>query len=500
MIRLTALWLFVGVMAVYSRRDWYVSLCGLILMMAVIEHPDMPKTMFGVQGLNPWNLLLAIVVAGAIAAWKREGMQWDMPRGVTALLFVYLCVIGVAFARMMADRSHMHDWTTPALVSEYLVNRIKWVIPGLLLFVGCRTRKRFYMAVGSVLGVYVLLGLYVIKWMPLEMLTSGAELERRALKILVNEIGYHRVNMSMMLAAASWAVFASRALVTDWRHRAFVVLAAATVVYAQALTGGRMGYVTWAAVGLVLCCIRDRALLAVGPVAVAAILFVVPAAGQRMLEGFDPSTSDYGGDPYEMQRNGPDMATVTAGRTRIWPIVQDQIAEAPVFGHGLLAMRRTGLVARLAADLDEAFEHPHNAYLELLLDNGIVGAIAILPFYALILWWALRLYADSRSPIFVAAGGIAAAFILALLVAGMGSQTFYPREGSVGMWCSIGLMLRVWVQRARVRVAQPVSWPAPQFRGQIVWPSARTPRTGGRLEGTPASTPVSIEPDVWSAA
>ena len=52
------------------------------------------------------------------------------------------------------------------------------------------------------------------------MLTNGDELQERALKILVNEIGYHRVTMSMMLAGASWAVFASARLVTDRRGTA----------------------------------------------------------------------------------------------------------------------------------------------------------------------------------------------------------------------------------------------------------------------------------------
>jgi hypothetical protein len=41
------------------------------------------------------------------------------------------------------------------------------------------------------------------------------------------------------------------------------------------------------------------------------------------------------------------------------------------------------------------------------------------------------------------------ALVLALLIAGMGSQTFYPREGALGIWAAIGITLRVWVERAR---------------------------------------------------
>lgn len=443
MIRLSALWLVVMGLAWYARKDWYVSLCGLILLMAVIEHPDVPKTMFGIQGLNFWNFLLGVVLVAWLAARKREGLTWDMPTPVTVLLVLYLAVVLVSFARMMADRAYLYD-STGTLVSEQLVNTVKWVIPGLLLFDGCRTRRRFHLAVAAMLGVYVFLALYVIKWMPLGLLSDGEALERRALKILVSEIGYHRVNMSMMLGGAAWAVFASRCLMTKTSLRLGVLLLAATIVFAQALTGGRMGYVTLAVVGLVLCTIRSRWLLLAGPIFLAGVIALVPAAADRMLQGFAPGTSEYNASPYAQ---GPDLATITAGRTIIWPYVEEKILEAPIFGYGRLAMQRTGLTSFLATDLNEGFAHPHNAYLELLLDNGIVGFLAVMPFYVFIVLCALRLYADSRSPVFVAAGGIAAAMTLSLLVAAMGSQTFYPREGAVGMWCAVGLLLRVWVER-----------------------------------------------------
>jgi O-antigen ligase len=118
-------------------------------------------------------------------------------------------------------------------------------------------------------------------------------------------------------------------------------------------------------------------------------------------------------------------------------------------------MTRTGLAALLMAKENETFPHPHNAYLEMLLDNGWVGLLLVLPFYLVILARSLSLFARSRIPLHIIAGGVASALVLALLVASYGSQTFYPREGSVGMWCAIGLMLRVSVERARARAKEP---------------------------------------------
>jgi O-antigen ligase len=451
MIRLSLLAIYVVGAALYASKDWYKSLCALILLMAVVEHPDMPKTILGIQGLNPWNLLLMAVVAGWAAARSKEKLKWDLPAHITVMLTLYLGVIIVGFVRMILNRDYL-DESALSLTSEYLVNTLKWVIPGLLLYDGCRTRERFRMAMLCVLGVYVLLGVQVIRWMPLSAAVSGDALSERSLKILVNEVGYHRVNISAMLAGAAWAVFAGRALAENSKQGAAVLAASAATLFGQALTGGRAGYVTFAGVGFVLCVLRWRKYLLLAPVAVVGILIVAPGVAERMLEGFSPETRSMPTRIQQMQggAQGADAYTITAGRNLIWPYVIDKISDRPWFGYGRLAMVRTGLTHFLSTQLDEGFSHPHNAYLEMLFDNGLVGFVLVMPFYWLLLWRSFALFRDSRSPVFVAVGGSTAAMILGLLIASLGSQTFYPREGWMGMWCLMFLLLRVWVQRELV--------------------------------------------------
>jgi O-antigen ligase len=456
MIRLALLLLYVVSLALYAIKDWYVALCGLIALTAVVEHPDMPKTLFGVQGLNPWNILLLVVVIAWLASRRRERLVWDMPRGVNVLLLSYLGVVIVGFLRMMADRTRLPE-STGSLVSEYLVNTVKWVIPGLLLYDGCRSRRRFLLGLAALTAIYVLLAVQVIKWMPIATLGGGEELASRSLKILMNEVGYHRVNLSVILAGGSWAVLAAAGLARGFGTRAVILFAALAVTYAQALTGGRAGYVTWIAVGLLLGMVRWRRYLLALPLVVAAVLALVPAARERMLQGFTPETRDASRNVATEERDpdAPDDYTITAGRTLIWPYVVDKIIEAPLFGYGREAMRRTGLAAFLLEELGESFPHPHNAYLQWLLDNGVVGFLLTMPFYGTVIVLAFSLFRDSRSPVFVAAGGAALALVLALLLGAVGSQTFYPREGAVGMWAAIGLMLRVSVQRPRaIRLAR----------------------------------------------
>ena len=57
----------------YAYRDWFKSLCGCILLMAVVEHPDFPTAVGGVQGMNPWNLAFVNVVMAWILAGEGRG-------------------------------------------------------------------------------------------------------------------------------------------------------------------------------------------------------------------------------------------------------------------------------------------------------------------------------------------------------------------------------------------------------------------------------------------
>jgi O-antigen ligase len=452
MIRLTLLSVFCFALVVYAWGDWYKSLCGLILLMAVTEHPDMPKTLFGVQGLNPWNIVLFVVVLSWARSRGPEGLTWDMPRHVWILLLLYLSVVLAGFFRMFLDTGFREFVPAGTQVSEYLINSLKWVVPGLLLFDGCRSRPRFLLAICTLLAVYFLLGLQVIRWISPQDAISGQELSARSLKLLENEVGYHRVNLSMMLSGASWALLAMTALWDSRKRRVLIFAGFLVLVYAQALTGGRMGYVTWALIGVLLAFIRWKKYLLLVPLVVLAIVVAVPGVEERMAQGFTPESRDSGPALSQFQSNDfnePDLYTVTAGRNIAWHYVVDKIRESPVIGFGRMAMKRTGLADRLWQEYRESFPHPHNAYLEMLLDNGWVGLLLVLPFYIVVLYHGISLFRDSRSPVFVSAGGVACALVLALLVASVGSQTFYPREGSVGMWCAIGLLLRVYVERSR---------------------------------------------------
>ena len=73
-IRITVLYLVVAGLSIYAWKDWFKSLCGLILIMAIIHHEDMPTNMFDIQGFNVLNIMfLSIFLAWAFNR-QREGL------------------------------------------------------------------------------------------------------------------------------------------------------------------------------------------------------------------------------------------------------------------------------------------------------------------------------------------------------------------------------------------------------------------------------------------
>ncbi len=467
MLRLTLLGLFITYFSLYALKDWYKSLCVLIAFVAIIEHPDVPKTILGIQGLNPWNLLLFFVLFGfSIRKKEFDSNTWDYPGNIRFLLTIYISFCLIAYFRMSSDLSQVIEWSyirgedPPSklgLLSEHVINVIKWVIPSLILFYGCNSHKRFIWGLASALSIYFVLALLTIKAMPIGALADAERLEYLARKLLSDNVGYHRVNLAMMFAGAFWAVFSTRELVANKSNAKYIFLLCLIILYSLALSGGRTGYATWGVIGFIFAAIKWRRFLIYGPVLVSLIILLVPAARDRLMMGFDSESVDSRNSALveeglvrDTGNENVDLYTVTSGRTIAWPFVIDKIYERPILGYGKDAMIREGITSFLWLNYEEAFPHPHNMYLQWLFDNGIIAFIPVILFYLTLLKYSYSLFRDNRNKSFVAIGGASLALISALLIAGMGSQTFYPREGAVGMWCVIGLLLRVYMQRERV--------------------------------------------------
>ena len=481
MIRYTLLALTITFLSLYSFRDWYRSLCGLVVLMAFIERYDMPHQMLGITGLNPWNVAMAFILLTWFVNSRKDNLKWDLTKGVRLLLFAYLAVVLVGFFRMVGNLDEVvayrsltertgTDLTT--MIIDDLLNTMKYVIPGLLMFHGCNSKSRLMWGIGACLLASFLLGIQIIKWMPLGDLSNGDALSDRALRVLDRSIGYHRVDLAAMMASASWAFFISR-MVAPGKFWAWTCTGiGCLLILSLALTGGRAGYVSWAAIALLLSALRWRKLIFVMPILVIAVVALVPAARDRMLQGFGEQ-AQY--DAIAFGDGSNNYASITSDRILIWPSVIKAIGHAPMFGYGRQGYHTSGAsqeILDLWGEKGAGFPHPHNAYLEFLIDNGIVGSMPVFLLFYIILRQSAAMFKDKRHPLYAAAGGISLAFVAGQLVASMGAQSFYPRAGVVVMWAVIGLALRahiMWQRELRAETASdrtttyPALAPHPHF-------------------------------------
>ncbi len=462
-IRVLLFWIFVVALAIYAWKDWFISLCGLIVLMAILEHPDMPRSIMGVQGLNLWNILMAAILAGWFIQRRAEGIVWDMPRFITVLLILYLIVIIVGFFRAVFDRSFIEDYPLANMISEEFINTLKWVIPGILVYDGVRNYQRLRLVIFAILLLYTLFAMQVIISVPIRVLWEGKGLSTHARLKIEKRMGYQPVDMSTIMAGASWTILGTMIVIKKWRYRIFIIGAAVITAIAQAVTGGRAGYAAWVGVGLLLCMLRWRWYLLLTPIIPIVFAAVFPAATARITQGLS-----------QMSPSGHTHINeykLTSGRSIAWPMVIEKIEKAPMLGYGRLAMRRTGLTYYLWENLGENFPHPHNIYLEWLLDNGIIGFIPVLIFFTIVVVYSTRLFVDKANPWYALTGCMCFSLVVAQLIAGLGSQHFYPTEGTVGMWCAIFLMFRVYFERQRVQGQARL--PVKQFHYARVHQSSR---------------------------
>ncbi len=479
-MRAALIWLVVVGLAGYAWRNWFVSTCGLILLSVIMQRQDFPQYLMGINGLNPWNVLLLVVVLSWWVHRRGELRPLDLPRPVVTLLVVCSAVVFVAYARAATDLGTLSsaldtEVSFVGFTGEFLINRVKFVIPALLLFDGCRTRQRVAIAVGVVLAAAVAYALLVIRYVPVQSLLSASESVFMSYRHRIDrDTGLMAIDMSMLLAGAFWSTVALASLAARRRSQQVGLLAAALVLgLGMALCHSRGSYIGWAAAGMVLAAVRWRRMLLLLPVAVIAVFMLFPAIPARLSMGWN--MVDEAGEEIH------DWDKVTAGRsTDLWPAAFEQFYANPLLGYGGEACSRTELRDRWLEHGSTAPTHPHNAYLQLLLDVGLIGFVPIMLLYGGLWLLALKLFRERRDRLAAAVGGMGLATVTVLMVTALGAQSFYPTQSTLPYWCLWALTLRVHLELSRARQQAAARY----ADGGAAWPSIGWP--GATAAGPPS--------------
>ncbi len=359
--------LFMLAVVIYAQRDWVIALCALIVFSAAKDYPNLASPLEA-KGLNHWVVMFAgIMLAWGMARFGRR-VPWNVPKSWLWVIGIYLLCEGVATARLLIDvdvfrekATHVKENFVGYGVQAALVDRV--YVPGrfmlvgaLLLLDGVRSRRNMQAALLSVFLFVLVQSLIVAKQIPLSSLRDGGMQVRHR---IMDWTGRHPNDLARDVVAIFWVavIYVTQFKLHHWKYRAALALPSVAMLICLAQTYSRGGIVGFIACGLaVMIVARSWACVGVMAAGAAAVVALAPSLLARILAGVDTSGMGYS-----------DMSEITAGRDVIWPAALQGIAESPIVGHGLYGyVLSSALDHSLATGGAEV--HPHNAYLQALLD------------------------------------------------------------------------------------------------------------------------------------
>jgi hypothetical protein len=414
--------------------DFRIGAFLLVLVLPFGNTNYFPHNLFGLTGLNPLNLLLGATLLSAIVH-RRVGRIAPRP-------LIWLFVVPILIAGAMGMR-HVDD-IAPAFMEtgtfhftdafgyyrELVVRPLLLVLVALLLGAAvARSQKpeRFLIAIMLSLWVIALTEIIFIaaSGVHLGMLASANS------RAFFSEIGLHANDLGRFFAGG-YALM----LFVWWEakdSRLKLALAATLCVCALALllSFSRAAYIAFFIVNglFLLWKFNSRSISLALLVGVLGLALAPRYIWQRLTFGFDADANAISAD------------RIDAIWTPLWP----ELFKSPIVGNGIDA---TLWSAPAQAGTMLMVSHPHNAYMQAVLDMGLVGLVLLLAYYWHV-WRGFRALGSNAylSPELRGFFQGATAALLCLFITGMSGGSLRPDVNFACLWLAIGMMYGVLARR-----------------------------------------------------
>ena len=427
-----------GAAAVAVLLDYRIGAILLVALLPVSGTALFPRGLMGITGLNPINLLLAATLVAYLAKGRLEHPGPLLPRPLV-LLYILPIIAAGAMGTMHVDDIH------PDFYDQLVINYNNWtgylrdtVVKPLLVvlaagLVGAAVAKArkpepfvLALAIGACLLALVMLGFVLLSGVRLGWLASARargffdEIGTHA-----NELGRVFVTAYALLLFAWWETKSEKAKVA-------LFFALGLLSLGIVLTFSRNAFLGFFLVnGLFLIWRFNAKKLGLALLGTAVAVALAPdAVYRRLTYGFDSGSA----------------ATVSAGRVEhIWlPLIPDAL-QSPVLGQGLDSILWSHAMTSGAVLF---VGHPHNAYLQAILDMGVIG-LALLVAYYWTVWRGFRALGSNAylSPVMRGFFQGACAALVAFAVSGMTGGSLRPEPENVLLWIAIGMMYGLLARR-----------------------------------------------------
>jgi len=424
--------------------DFRIGVVLLIVLMPVSGGAVFPHEILGVKGLNPFNLLLvATFGAWLLHALTAGGWQRFVPAPLAALYIAPMLVagaIGVRHVDAIVPAFYMYDMlhfdNGAGYLRDLVAKPLLMVLYALLVAAAVARSERperFFAPI--VLSIWVMSAMAIVF-----VAMRGAALEELAASTsrqFLSPLGMHANELGRLYAVAYAMLLFMRAGSRHFGLRVLLLASMAMVVVALVLTFSRSAFVGLALVNVLFLLWR--------PSARRVVFFLLLAAGALLLPEAVFERIGYGFD------RGADA--VSAGRIEgLWLPLLPEVLRNPVVGNGIGSILWSDAMRRGGGTTVLGTTHPHNAYLQALLDMGIVGLAALLAYFAHV-WRGLRaLYNDASLP--PALRGFyegAAVGLLGFLITAIADSSLLPKPEQSFLWLAIGMMYGQSRRRAQAQ-------------------------------------------------
>jgi O-antigen ligase len=432
---------------IFILRDFRIGVVLLILLLPISRSTVFPHEVLGVTGLNPLNLLLLGTLGAVLLhASSDSGPRRLVPRPLLWSYVVPILIAGVVGSRHVAEIPPFlfHTLVEFDSVASYfrdvVLKPLSMVVFALLVAAAVsRSEKPEKFLIPTLISTWVMVALIVVF-----VARSGISLGQLAStesREFLSPLGMHANELGRLYASAyalllfTWAGSKAPGL------RLALLGSMGLVTIALIMTFSRGSFLGFIIVNLLfLAWRRDaRTLILFGVLAAVSLLLLPDVVYQRISTGFGA---------------GGGSDAISAGRIdHIWLPLLPEIPRSPIYGSGLGSIlwsepMRTGAGVSILI-----VGHPHNAYLQGLLDMGVVGLALLLAYFAHV-WKGFRaLSADpALSPTLRGFYLGAAAGLACLLISYATDSSLTPGPEQSFLWLAIGMM---YGQRASPRpVAQ----------------------------------------------
>jgi O-antigen ligase len=427
-----------GAAAVAVLLDYRIGAILLVGLLPVSATSIFPRGLLGVTGLNPINLLLAATLVAYLAKGRLEHPGALIPRPLM-LLYILPIIAAGALGTMHVDDIHpdfydqlVINYTTwSGYLRDTVVKPLLTVLTAVLVAAAVAKARKpepfvTALAIGACLLALVMFVFIAMSGVRLGFLASArARAFFDQIGTHANELGRTFVTSYALLLFAWWETKHEKAKIA-----LFVALGLLSL--GIVLSFSRNAFLGFFLVnGLFLIWRFNAKKLGLALLGAAVAVALAPdAVYRRLTYGFDSGSAD----------------AVSAGRIEhIWlPLIPDAL-QSPVWGQGLDSIMWSHAMTSGSMLF---VGHPHNAYLQAILDMGLIGLGLIVAYYFTV-WRGFRALGSNAylSPTMRGFFQGACAALVAFAVAGMTGGSLRPQPENVPLWIAIGIMYGLLARR-----------------------------------------------------